>query len=70
MGVFTITVPVILAAEKQPLAFFTDKVNSKLIEAPALRLTVIGLAVKAPSVTVVIPVPEMLYVVGVFVVAV
>jgi hypothetical protein len=38
--------------------------------APLLKLTVIGLAVKAALVTVVIPVPEIEYVVGVPVVPV
>ena len=56
---FTVTLPTILL-EIQPLAFFTVKVYEILEpDAPLLRLTVMGVAVKAPSVTVVIPVPEI-----------
>jgi hypothetical protein len=58
MGVFTDTLPV-LAEEVQPPAFFTVKVKVKLVEAAALKLTVIGLLGKATLVAVVKPVPEI-----------
>ena len=67
---FTTTIPLILL-DVQPLAFFTVKVYEILEpDAPLLRLTVIGEDGKAASVTVVIPTPEIEYVVGVPVVAV
>ena len=55
----TVTLPVILD-EVQPPAFLTVKVKGILEpEAAALKLTVMGLVGKVPSVTAVIPVPEM-----------
>jgi hypothetical protein len=57
--VFTVTLPVILA-EVHPFAFFTVSVYEILEpDAPLLKFTVIGLTGKAPSVTVVMPVPEI-----------
>ena len=67
---FTVTLPEILF-DKQPFAFLTIKMYEILEpDAPALKLTVIGVAGKATSVTVVIPTPETEYSVGVAVVAV
>lgn len=69
---FTTTLPVTLL-ETQPFAFLTVSVYEyELPVAPptSLILTVIGVAGKAALVTVVIPVPEIEYVVGVPVVPV
>jgi hypothetical protein len=56
---FTVTLPVI-SAEAQPLAFLTVKVKGILEpEAAALKLTVIEPLGNVPSVTVVMPVPEI-----------
>ena len=67
---FTVTLPFTLL-DVQPPAFLTVKIYEILEpDAPLLKLTVIGLDVNAPLVTVVIPVPEIEYVVGEPVVAV
>lgn len=67
---FTVTLPVTLL-DTQPFAFLTVNVYEMDVpDAPALKLTVMGVAGKAAFVTVVIPVPEIEYVVGVAVVAV
>jgi hypothetical protein len=55
----TVTLPVTLLDVQLP-AFFTVKVYEiDVPDAPALKLTVIGVAGKAAFVTVVIPVPEI-----------
>lgn len=56
---FTVTLPVTLL-DVQPLEFLTVSVY-EIDEplAPALRFTTIGLVVKVPFVTVVMPVPEI-----------
>lgn len=60
----TVTLPVI--EEVQPLTFLTTKVKGiEVPEAGALKLTVIGLFGRVASVTVVMPVPEIEYVVAV-----
>ena len=67
---FTVTLPVTLP-DTQSLAFLTVNVYEYELPVAALvKLTVIGVAGKAALVTVVIPVPEIEYVVGVPVVAV
>ena len=55
----TVTLPNILL-EVQPLAFLTVKVYEIVLPlAPLLKLTVMGIAGKVPSVTVVMPTPDI-----------
>ena len=54
----TVTLPFMLL-EVQPFAFLRSVHKKYLPPMHLLKFTVIGLAVKVPSVTVVIPVPEI-----------